>query len=125
MVDEQDAGGLRQRLRDELRTKMKQRDQAAVAVLRTALGIIDNAEAADLSVAPEMEPGHIAGGVAGLGAGEVPRQSRSDDELVEMLLREIERWEETARECERAGRSDDAARLQAEIGVLRPFLDLR
>ena len=101
---------------------MKQRDKAAVAGLRAALGVIDNAEAADPSDAPEVEPGRIAGGVAGLGAGEVPRRELADDELIDLLENEVARWEATARECERVHRNDDAARLRAEIAVLRALL---
>jgi uncharacterized protein len=122
MVDERRADGLRERLRDELRVAMKQRDKAAVAAVRAALGVIDNAEAADLSHAPGIEPGLIAGGVAGLGAGEVARRHLSDDELVEMLRDEVARWESTARAYERARRSGDATQLRAEIAALRPFL---
>ena len=123
MVDGRHSDGLRERLRDELRVAMKQRNKAAVAALRAALSVIDNAEAADLSDAPGVEPGLIAGGVAGLGAGEVARRQLSDRELVEMLRDEVVRWESTARECERVRRSDDAARLRAEISALRPFLE--
>ena len=123
MVDGRRSDGLRERLRDELRVAMKQRDKAAVAALRAALGVIDNAEAADLSDAPGVEPGLIAGGVAGLGAGEVARRQLSDRELVEMLRDEVVRWESTARECERVRRSTDAARLRAEIAALQPFLE--
>ena len=125
MVDEPGADGLRGRLRSAVRVAMKQRDEAAVAALRAALGVIDNAEAADLSDAPETEPGLIAGGVAGLGAGEVARRQLSDRELVEMIRAEVKRWESTARECERVRRSDDAARLRAEIAALHPFLGER
>jgi uncharacterized protein len=122
MVDERRADGLRERLRDELRVAMKQRDKATVAAVRSALSVIDNAEAADPSHAPGIEPGRIAGGVAGLGAGEVARWQLSDRELVAMLQDEVARWESTAREYERVRRSDDAARLRAEIAALRPFL---
>ena len=122
MVDEWAADGLRGRLRNALRVAMKQRDSATVAALRAALSVIDNAEAADLSHAPRAESGLIAGGVAGLGAGEVARRQLSDGQLVEALQDEVARWESTARECERVRRSDDAAQLRAEIAALRPFL---
>jgi uncharacterized protein YqeY len=122
MVDGSDADGLRERLRDGLRVAMKQRDTVTVAALRAALGTIDNAEAADLSDAPAIEAGHIAGGVAGLGAGEVARRQLSDGELVELLRHEVARWESTAADCDRVGRDDDAMRLRAEIQALRPFL---
>jgi uncharacterized protein YqeY len=122
---EQGADGLRVRLRARLRVAMKERDKAAVAALRAALSVIDNAEAADLSHARGIEPGHIAGGVAGLGAGEVARQRVPDSELVEKLQEEVAQWESSARECERMDRTEDAARLRAEIAALRPFLSER
>jgi uncharacterized protein YqeY len=116
--------GLRERLQLGLRAAMKSRDKAATAAFRSALGLIDNAEAADLSHAPTAQAGqHVAGGVAGLGAGEVPRQEVADEELVALLHQEVVRWESTAADCERVGRNDDAARLRAEIGALRPLLD--
>jgi uncharacterized protein YqeY len=116
------AEGLRERLRDGLRGAMKRRDKAATAAFRTALGVIDNAEAADVSHTPAAEAGTIAGGVAGLGAGEVPRRELADDELVARLRDEVARWASTATDCERVGRTDDAARLRAEIAALQPFL---
>jgi uncharacterized protein len=122
MVDERDGEQLRAQLRVALRDAMKQRDKAAVAAFRTALGLIDNTEAADVSQAPAIEPGRIAGGVAGLGAAEVARKALTDTELVEILQEEVARWESTARDAEAVGRADDAARLRAEIDVLRPFL---
>ena len=114
--------GLRESLRDALRTAMKARDKPAVAAMRAALSIIDNAEAADVSAAPAVEEGHIAGGVAGLGAGEVARQQLSEPELVALLQAEVERWESTARDADGLGRTDDAEQLRAEIAALRPFL---
>lgn len=121
MVDDT-SGGLRVSLRNALRTAMKASDKPEIAALRAALGIIDNAEAADLSGAPPIEEGRIAGGVAGLGAGEVARRQLSDRELVVLLTAETERWESTARDADGLGRADDAERLRAEIAALRPFL---
>ena len=122
MVEEQHEGGLRERLRGALRVAMKERDRRAVAALRAALSAIDNAEAADLSHAPDAVPGLIEGGVVGLGAGEVSRRRLSDAQLVAILQDEMTRWESTAAECERVRRSDEAARLRAEIAALLPFL---
>jgi len=122
MVDEAE-NGLRESLRDALRTAMKARNKPAVAAMRAALSVIDNAEAADASAAPPVEAGHIAGGVAGLGAGEVARQQLSDPELVALLHAEVERWESTARDADGLGRSNDAEQLRAEIAALRPFLE--
>jgi uncharacterized protein YqeY len=122
MADEAE-NGLRESLRAALRTAMKARDKPAVAAMRAALSIIDNAEAADVSAAPPVEAAHFAGGVAGLGAGEVARQQLSDSELVALLQAEVERWESTARDADGLGRADDAEQLRAEIAALRPFLE--
>jgi uncharacterized protein YqeY len=116
------ADELRVRLRDALRVAMKERNKSAVAAFRTALGVIDNAEAADVSQAPAAEAGHIAGGVAGLGAGEVPREHRTDDELVALLRTEIARWVATAAEYERVNRDTEAADLRAQITALTAVL---
>jgi uncharacterized protein YqeY len=113
------ADGLRDRLREALRAAMKARDKPAIAGLRAALSVIDNAEAADLSDAPAVEEGHIAGGVAGIGAGEVERRELTDVELVALLDVELTCWESTAQDYERLQRSDDAGRLRAEIAAVR------
>jgi len=119
------ADELRVRLRDALRAAMKERNKPAVAAFRTALGVIDNAEAADVSQAPAAEAGHIAGGRAGLGAGEVPREHRTDDELVALLGAELARWAATAADYERAGRATEAADLRSEITALDAVLNGR
>jgi uncharacterized protein YqeY len=116
--------GLRDRLRDALKAAMRARDDVSRAAFRSALSVIDNAEAADLHDAPPEQAGVIAGGVAGLGAGEVARKQLSDEQLVQILHAEIARWESTARDAERAGRIDDAMRLRAEIAALRPLLNV-
>ena len=56
------ADDLRARLREALRTAMRARDSAAVSALRSAMSVIDNAEAADLDNAPAPEiSAHVAG----------------------------------------------------------------
>jgi uncharacterized protein YqeY len=116
--------GLRAALRNALGGAMKDRDQIAVAAFRSALGVVDNAEAADLSQAPAIEPGTIAGGVVGLGAGEVPRRELSDEQLAARLRAEVADWKSTAADYERHGRTDSAMRLYAEAAILSDLLDL-
>jgi uncharacterized protein len=101
---------------------MKAKDPITVGALRCALGVIDNAEAADLSGAPAIQHGAIAGGVAGLGAGEVPRREISEGQLLEVVLAEIARWQGAAADYERARCHDQATRLRAEAAVLTRFL---
>jgi hypothetical protein len=114
--------GVSTRLRDALRTAVKARDKVAMAALRSTLGLLDNADAADLADAPAMEPGRVAGGVHGLGAGEVPRRELSEEQLVHIVREEIARWEALAADYERAGKTEHAARLHAEAAVITALL---
>jgi len=110
-------------LRAALRDAVKARDKVATAAVRSALGAIDNAQAADPSAAPPQQPGRIAGGVAGLAAGEVPRRELSDAEAAGIVRAQIREWEAAAADYQRAGRSDSAARLRAESAFLARLLD--
>ena len=115
MVDERHSDGLRERLRDELRVAINNAYKAAVAALRAGTQRHRQRRS--------RGPVRCARGRAGTHCGrsrrprrrEVARRQLSDRELVEMLRDEVVRWESTARECERVRRSDDAARLRAEI----------
>jgi uncharacterized protein YqeY len=122
MADTSSADAVRSQLRQALGVAMKARDAIAVAAFRSALGAIDNAEAADPSDAPVIQPGVIAGGVAGLGAGEVPRRLLSDEQATEIVRGQIANWQAAAADCEEAGRQDYAARLHAEAAILTEFL---
>lgn len=115
-------GTLRRRLRAALGEAMKLRDQAAVAALRSALAAIDNAEAVDSSQARTTPSGTIAGGVAGLRAGEAPRRVLDEREIEDIVQREIVARESAAAEYERLCRGDAAARLRAEASVLAKHL---
>jgi uncharacterized protein YqeY len=113
---------VRAQLRTALRGAMKSRDRRAVGALRSMLGIIDNAEAADPAAAPEPQSGTIAGGVTGLGAGEVARRELSDEEVLALVDAECSRWESLAVEYGAAGAADQAAALRAEVAVVRRAL---
>lgn len=89
-----------------------------MGVLRSLLGAIDNAEAADVSAAPEAQTGVIAGGVAGVGAGEVARRMLHAPALVAVLDAEVASRTSAAQQFEVAGRADRVESLRAEIEVL-------
>jgi uncharacterized protein YqeY len=125
MTNRSTASSVRARLREHLQTALKSRDQVAIAAVRSALSAIDNAEAADVSHAPALQEGMIAGGVAGLGAGEVPRRQLSEDQVLDIVLAEINERRVAAAEYEDARRHDRAARLHAEADVLDRLLDVR
>ena len=116
-------GSVRAALRRELDTALKARDRTAISALRAALGALGNAEAADPAAAPPMESGVIAGGVAGLGAGEVARRELSDAEQRDLLCAEVTKWRAVAEQFERAGRPDDAQQQHAQADVVSRLLD--
>jgi uncharacterized protein YqeY len=83
------------------------------------LAATDNAEAADPSAAPPAEAGPIAGAVAGLGAGEVPRRQLGTDDVALIVEREIGERCEAATTFASLGRGDDARRLGRQVEILR------
>ena len=122
MPDESNADGLRQKLRHTLGAAMKARDVTAVSAFRSVVAAIDDAEAADLSDAPAMQNGAIAGGVAGLGAGEVPRRGLSDAQFADLGREQVAAWRNAAADYERSGHHDHATRLAAEAAIVAAFL---
>jgi uncharacterized protein YqeY len=120
--EETDTDEWRGRLRHALTAAMKARDTIAIAALRSALSAIDNAEAPDVSEAPAVQHGVIAGGVLGLGAGEVARRTLSASELEAIVRREITERQSEADDRARTGHYDRAAALLAEAAVLAHVL---
>ncbi len=112
----------KQLLRDALKAALRARQPDVVAVLRETLAALDNAEAADLSSAPAVQNGVIAGGVAGLGAGEVTRRALSAAEATAIVEREIGERRDAAATYTAAGRHDDATRLMQQADVLAALL---
>jgi uncharacterized protein YqeY len=117
-----DRSSLRSTMRDALATAMKERDRVAVRALRAALAAIDNAEAVDPSEAPREQPGTIAGGVAGLGAGEVPRRALSDDDMRAIVQAAAADLHTAATRYDHLQRAADAELLRAEATVLTELL---
>ncbi len=111
---------MRERLQAALTVAMRARDVVAVSALRTALGAIANAEAVQVGPtdAAALFDGPIAGAVAGLGAGDVPRRALSEDDVREIVRRHVSERRELAAEFERAGRRDQGERLRAEADAL-------
>lgn len=105
---------LRAALKDALRT----RNAPASAVLREALAAIDNAEAPDISVAPEAVGGGFAGSVGGLGSGEVPRLLLSPEAVHALIQREIQERRDAVALYTRLGKADEARALSAQVDVL-------
>ena len=90
---------LKERLRADLNTAMRARDQVRMRTLRMALTSITNEE------------------VAGAAARDL-----SDDEIVKVLTREARKRREAAEAFSAAGRTDQAAAERAEGEVLAGYL---
>lgn len=105
-------------LRAALREAMRERRTEAVSVLREMLAAIDNAEAVDASAAPPVQHGVIAGGVPGLGAGEVPRRRLTGDEATAIIEREIAERRAAASSYAALGRDPEAAALNRQADIL-------
>lgn len=105
-------------LRAALRAAVRTRQAHAVAALRETLAAIDNAEAVDPSAAPPAQHGVIAGGVPGLGAGEVPRRRLSAGEATAIVEREIVERQKAASEYAALGRDQEAAVLRLQVDIL-------
>jgi len=90
---------LKERLRADLNSAMRARDQVRLRTLRMALTSITNEEV----------------------AGETAREL-SDDEVVRVLTREARKRREAAEAFESAGRAEQAAAERAEGDVLAGYL---
>lgn len=90
---------LKDRLRADLTTAMKARDEVRTRTLRMALTSVSNEE------------------VAGKAAREL-----SDDEVLKILAREAKRRREAATAFEEAGRDEQAAAERAENAILADYL---
>lgn len=118
-----DVQPLRVRLRRALPGALKARDQVAVAALRSALAAIENAEAVVPPASPNLTSGVIAGAVSGVGAGEAVRRDLPESRVAEIVRAEVADRRAAAADYERAGQTDDAARLRAEADVLTAHLN--
>ena len=100
---------------------MRARDRAAVAVLRSTLAAIDNAEAVAVKssggqgLAIEQTP-------LGVGAAEVERRVLTDEQVEDIVRTEVAEREAAARDYDRAGQRERAELLRSEIGVLSAHL---
>jgi uncharacterized protein YqeY len=112
----------RTRLREALLSARKDRDDARVSALRSALSAIDNAETPDDVVLDAQSSETIAGGVVGLGAAEVARRELSDPQIRDLVHAEIDERLTAATDYTAGGHTERAARLRAEAAVLSGLL---
>jgi hypothetical protein len=102
---------------------MKARDPDAVAMLRTAIAAIDNAQAvADPGTPPAATSAHIAGARAGLGTAEAPRRQLTRDELQAILRTQLAEYTREADRYAGHGQSAAAERLRNQASLLSRYL---
>jgi len=92
-------GTLKDRLNDDLRTAMKGRDELTTSTLRMALAAVRNAE--------------VSGATA---------RDLSDDEVLGVLTKEAKKRREAAAAFDGAGRTEQAAKENAEGAILEGYL---
>lgn len=105
---------LTDRMRQDLKVAMRERDQVRVRALRTAMGAIANAEAPPAatdarSSTDEPDVGRLV---------EHRRLELSADDLDRILRDEVADREDTARQFEANGRAEEAAVVRAEAAVI-------
>ena len=109
-------------LRAALRDAMRSKDANSVAMLRETLAAIDNAEAADLSLAPVAQSDVIAGAAVGLGGGDIPRRTLGPDDVQAVVERELRDRRDAATSYASLGREGDAAVLRTQADLLESLL---
>ncbi|AGC44994.1 hypothetical protein MYSTI_03688 [Myxococcus stipitatus DSM 14675] len=105
-------------LRAALKEAMRTRDTQATAALRATMAAIDNAEAADLSVAPAAVLGVVAGSAGGLGSGEVARLALTPEAVQAVVDRELQERRDAVALYTQLGKTDEARAVQAQLEVL-------
>jgi uncharacterized protein YqeY len=117
-------GAIRPRLEQALREALRERNAVAVSAVRSALAALDNAQAVPAAPATgASDSPHFAGAAAGLGAGEAERRRLGEAEARDIVRAEVAERQAAAREYDRRGLADQAARLRREATVLRAALE--
>ncbi len=99
---------------------MKQRDRDALAVYRTALAAIDNAEAVPLG--PSDAAGAIELSVVGPGRADVQRRLLTEPDMINIVLQEAHE-RRMAADSLAGAKPDTARRLHHEAGLLQALVD--
>ncbi|MET8032007.1 hypothetical protein [Streptomyces sp. NPDC005345] len=120
----EDAQALRSLLRTDLVAAMKARRTEAVSALRTAIAVIDNAEAVDTPAQASVHAvsEHVAGARTGVGSTEAERRVLSLDDVRALLQAQVDDRTGEADRYDTYGQRDAALRLRREADVLRQYL---
>lgn len=122
-LGETPAERLKARLRHDLTAALKAKERDEATALRILISAIDNAESVEHGNAPPPGTGsaHVAGSVAGVGAGDVRRRQLSESDLDELVANEVTELREQAERFDTHGRADAAARILQEAEVLSRY----
>jgi len=104
---------IRERLKADILATRKAGDAERVAVLRTLLGAIGNAEAIELDTSHPREV---------QGWGEVPRRRLTTDDLAGIIRREAAELRSAAADFEMRGQPAEAERLRARARLVEEYL---
>jgi uncharacterized protein YqeY len=104
---------IRERIAADLTAALKRRDTETVAVLRTTLGAIGNAEAVPLASSQSWPV---------VGPTEVARRQLSEDDLARVIRSEVEEREAAAGLYREGGQHAIADRLHAGARLLAGYL---
>lgn len=108
------AVALTDRMRDDLKAAMRERDQTRVRAIRTAMGAIANAEAPPIGTdARRSSDEPVVGQLV-----EHVRTELTDADLQQILAAEVADRHDTAEQFEAHGRAEEAAQVRAEAEVI-------
>jgi uncharacterized protein len=103
---------LRERIAQDLKAAMKSRDAPRVSALRSLAAALDNATAVP-QPARSGPPSHQP--------AEVPRRMLSDEDVRDLLLREIGERHDAAFALEKHGCMEEALSIRAEVGIIEEY----
>ena len=113
-------------LRRDLTAALKARQPEAVAVLRTAIAAIDNAQAVEVPAdGPAATSAHIAGARRGPGSAEAPRRPLDRGELHAILRGQVAELTREADRHDALARTAQARRLRDQARLLAAYLPPR
>jgi uncharacterized protein len=105
---------MKQKLQTSMTAALRAKDAVRTAAFRSALAAIASAEA--------MESIGGARPVLGMGAREMPKRDLTEDQMEEIVRREVVDREAAAADHESRGRGDEARGLRDEAAVLQELL---
>ena len=109
---------LRALLQSALLPAMRAGDADTVAVVRSALAAIANAEAVPAPAITPTGDGPVAGAATGVGSTEAPRRELTADEVRQVVEHERQDRVQAAEESEAGGLGEYAARLRTQAAIL-------